>query len=72
MFSAPASCRMAAGSPGLTWAAAWALTAPARAAMTASSVSRSCFMYPLAVSTRFGIRSCRRVSCTSIWAKAFL
>ena len=32
-------------------------TAELRAWMTASSVSRSCFMYPFTVSTRFGMRS---------------
>ena len=42
-----------------------------RACVTASSVPRSCCMYPRTVSTRFGIRSCRRLSCTSICAQAF-
>src|SRR5262245_56806625 len=42
-----------------------------RALMTASSVSRSWPMYPLTASTRFGIRSYRRLSWTSIWANAF-
>src|SRR5690606_22845745 len=38
--------------------------------MTASSVPRSCAMYPFTASTRFGIKSYRRVSCTSICEKA--
>ena len=33
--------------------------------MTASNVPRSCAAYPFTVSTRFGIRSRRRFSCTS-------
>ena len=49
--------RIAPASSGAAAAAFSALTAWLRAAMTASRVSRSCFIYPLAVSTRFGMRS---------------
>ena len=38
--------------------------------MTASSVVRSKFIAPFTVFTRFGIRSCRRLSCTSICFQA--
>ena len=42
-----------------------------RARMTASSVSFSCAAYALTVSTRFGMRSIRRFSCTSICDQEF-
>src|SRR5690606_19603898 len=37
---------------------------------TFCSVSCSCLAYPFTVSTKLGIRSYRRLSCTSIWAHA--
>jgi len=46
-------------------------SALARAEMTASSVPRSNSIAPFTVFTRFGIRSCRRLSCTSICFQAF-
>jgi hypothetical protein len=55
--SAPASAAMRAASAGLAAAASRALLAPLRAAITASSVSRSCCTYLRATSTRLGIRS---------------
>ncbi len=51
-------------------AAEGALAAAFRARTTASSVSRSCFRYAFAVSTRFGTRSYRRLSWTSICPNA--
>ena len=62
---------MESGSPGLAAAACPAETALFRASMTIVNVSCSCFKYPLAVSTRLGIKSYRRLSCTSICEKAF-
>ena len=47
-----------------------AVVAFARAVTTASKVDCSCFAYPLTVSTRLGIKSARRFSCTSICAHA--
>jgi hypothetical protein len=42
----------------------------ARAFVTFSSTCFSCAAYPFTVFTRFGMRSARRFSCTSICAQA--
>ena len=47
-----------------------AVVAFARAVTTASKVDCSCLAYPLTVSTKLGIKSARRFSCTSICAHA--
>src|SRR5262245_33919844 len=58
----PSACAASAGP--------CACCAATRAFVTASNVSRSCAAYPFTDSTRFGIRSQRRLSCTSTCAQA--
>src|SRR3990172_6974550 len=57
--------------PPVGSASAWILTAWLRAWITASRVSRSKSMAPFTALTRLGIRSWRRLSCTSICFQAF-
>src|SRR5665811_1504457 len=45
-------------------------TSPVRACATSLNTCSSCAAYPFTVDTRFGIRSARRCSCTSIWLRA--
>ena len=64
-FSAWLICFTASGPAALIF------TAWLRAWMTASSVSFSKLIAPRTAFTRLGIRSWRRLSCTSICLKAF-